>query len=533
MRNIKLLDCTLRDGAYITGSEFGDASIRGIIAKMVSAGIEIVECGWLKNGEYKSGTTYFHVPNDLIPYIGKKDNNKVYTVMIDWDRYDLDYLPICDGKSIDAIRVVFPYGKYTQGLEVASKVKEKGYKIYLQAANTLAYKDEDLVDLAKKVNKVAPEALSIVDTFGAMYPEDIERITEILDANLDNSIGLGFHSHNNQQLSFALSMEFAHLLDDSDRDCVIDGSLCGMGRGAGNATTELVASFLNRKYDAHYNLDDIMDAIDTYMESYKEKYEWGYSTPYFIAGMYCCHVNNIAYLLDNHRTTAKDMRNIIESLSEDDRKKYDYDLLEEKYLKNQSYNVDDSKCVADLKAEFSGRKILLVAPGKSSLDKQDEIKAFISKENPVVIGVNSILNGYDYSYLFFVNTARYEYASNSHPEKFETTNHIVLSNVTTDKKENVVGFNSVIKRGWKHYDNAMICVLRLMERLGVKDVYVSGFDGFKNAYNESYADPFLPTLNPGNDWDGLNKEIKEMYCDFKKGATDINVTFLTQSIYEN
>ena len=84
-------------------------------------------------------------------------------------------------------------------------------------------------------------------------------------------------------------------------------------------------------------MDSIMDAIDIYMEFFKENYEWGYSTPYFIAGMYCCHVNNIAYLLKNHRTSSRDMRNIIESLSQDDRKKYDYDLLEEKYLKIKGF----------------------------------------------------------------------------------------------------------------------------------------------------------------------------------------------------
>ena len=76
-------------------------------------------------------------------------------------------------------------------------------------------------------------------------------------------------------------------------------------------------------------MNQIMDAIDMYMQYFQENYTWGYSTPYFIAGMYCCHVNNIAYLLKNHRTNALDMRNIIESLSPEERRKYDYDLLEE------------------------------------------------------------------------------------------------------------------------------------------------------------------------------------------------------------
>ena len=78
---------------------------------------------------------------------------------------------------------------------------------------------------------------------------------------------------------------------------MIDSSLCGMGRGAGNAPTELVANFLNQKYHKNYDMNEIFDAIDMYMPPFQEKYSWGYSTPYCIAGMYQCHVNNIAYLL--------------------------------------------------------------------------------------------------------------------------------------------------------------------------------------------------------------------------------------------
>jgi hypothetical protein len=84
-----------------------------------------------------------------------------------------------------------------------------------------------------------------------------------------------------------------------------------------------------------------MDASDLYMEYFKANYSWGYSTPYFISGMYCCHVNNIAYLLKNHRTNARDMNEIIKSLDPQDRLKYDYDLLEEKYIENQNRVVDD------------------------------------------------------------------------------------------------------------------------------------------------------------------------------------------------
>ena len=456
--------------------------------------------------------------------------------MIDWDRYNLDNLSPCDGRSIDAIRVVFPHGKHREGLMVGEAIRRKGYKVMFQAANTLAYSDSDLMDLAECMNTFKPVALSIVDTFGAMFFEDLNRIMGILDAQLDKDIKIGFHAHNNQQLAFALCIHFMEAFTDSPRDIIVDATLNGMGRGAGNATTELVASYLNRKKHGNYDMNAIMDAIDIYMQGFHEKYTWGYSTPYFIAGMYQCHVNNIAYLLKNHRTNARDMRNIIESLPQEDRRKYDYDLLEKKYLENQNRIIDDHSALQTLKQAMTGRKVLLLAPGKTVVTEAADIQHFIDHEFPVVIAINAIIETYRYDYMFFINSARYEYAKTAYPEEFTMTEKILLSNIKTDAEpgELIVNFNSVIKRGWEHFDNAVITFLRLLNNLGIKDVYLAGFDGFKTKYNESYADDSLPTLNPDNRWDELNDEIKDMFSDFKSSTKDyMTVHFLTESIFDS
>jgi len=534
MCKVKLLDCTLRDGAYVVDAKFGSSAIKGIVSKLQAANVDIIECGWLKNTAHERGTTFFHVPNDFARYLVNKNENLTYAVMIDWDRYDLSYLPECDGKTIDAIRVVFPHGKHREGIEVGRKIKEKGYKVFFQAANTLAYSDEDLIDLANAANEVDPVSLSVVDTFGAMYEEDLERILKVLNKHLKPEIQLGFHSHNNQQLSFALSMHFIEFLSKTERDVIIDASLCGMGRGAGNATTELVVSYMNKKCGTHYDMDAIMDAIDVYMEYFKENYEWGYSTPYFIAGLYCCHVNNIAYLLNNHRTKAKDMRNIIESLPAEDRKKYDYDLLEQKYLEVCNHDLDDEAAVQALRDNIGSRPVLLIAPGKTVVSEKEQVQHYIDEHDPVVIGVNAAPVGYTYDYVLFANPARYEYAK-TNVEGFGNLKHIVLSNIkpTPDVNESIVAFNTVVKRGWEHFDNAMICALRLMERIGVENVAIAGFDGFKSRYNLSYADPFLPSLNTGNSWKALNTEIKSMFEDVKASAAKCkNIHFVTTSLFD-
>ena len=149
--------------------------------------------------------------------------------------------------------------------------------------------------------------------------------------------------------------------------------------------------------------------------------------------------------------------------------------------------------------------------------------------------MNSINKRYDADYVFFTNRVRYEYARDTYPKTFEKYKRILLSNISTNgsKDELIVNFNLVIKRGWEHFDNAVILAIRLLNKIDASEVYLAGFDGFKTKYNESYADESLPTLNPDNKWDELNDEIKDMYRDLYESVKGrMNIKFLTESIFE-
>ena len=287
-------------------------------------------------------------------------------------------------------------------------------------------------------------------------------------------------------------------------------------------------------YSQAVQIDVIMDAIDIYMTKYSEKYKWGYSTEYCIAGIYCCHVNNISYLSKNHKTSARDMRNVIGSLSPADRKKYNYDLLEEKYLANQNRKYDDSANIELLKTEFS-KGVILIAPGKSTVLESDKVSEFINAHPECkTISVNALNDIYTTDYLFLTNTARYDYARIAYKEKYDSLKRILLSNIKDNADENdlIVEYEKAIKRGWEHFDNAVICMLRLLSYIGVKEVYLAGFDGFKNTYNESYADEALPTVNPGKKWEELNREIKDMFEDVKASSPNMKIEFITESIFK-
>ena len=175
---------------------------------------------------------------------------------------------------------------------------------------------------------------------------------------------------------------------------------------------------------------------------------------------------------------------------------------------------------------------MTIEPTRQLIDK---IKQYIVDNKPIVIGVNAINPKYEYDYIFFVNSARYEYAASAYKKEFAKTKHILLSNIKTkaDENEVVLNFNRAIKRGWPHFDNAVICCLRLLNQLNINNVAIAGFDGFKTKYNESYADESLPTLNPDNKWEELNEEIKDMYQDFVKSTQGkMNIEFVTDSYFE-
>ena len=277
---IKVLDCTLRDGAYVLDSMFGEECISGIISSLSSCGIDIIECGWLKDFEKKEGSVFYNQPQDLI-YQGKN-----LALMFDYGRYDVNKLK--QKRNVDIIRIAF----YKEDLDrisfVAEEVKNKGYKVFLQASNTIAYSEKEIETLCKRANFLGGDSVYIVDSCGSMYPENLDKIIAVYDEIVDKNIEIGFHSHNNMQLSLALSMQFIKCL--SDRNILVDSSLCGIGRGAGNTQTELLVEYLN-KNGSNYQTEFVWDCIKKYIAPLYKDYHWGYTPQMGLKGIKGLHPN--------------------------------------------------------------------------------------------------------------------------------------------------------------------------------------------------------------------------------------------------
>ena len=166
MNHAMVLDCTLRDGAYLVDKEFGDNNIRGIIDGLVKARIDCIEIGFFQNEGFGEGKTVYKNSADAKRFIPADKQGSMFTVLADYSRYSVDNLDECTADSIDAVRECFFKEERFAAIEACKVIKEKGYKCFVQPVDVLGYTDIELIEFIELVNEVEPYCLSIVDTFG-------------------------------------------------------------------------------------------------------------------------------------------------------------------------------------------------------------------------------------------------------------------------------------------------------------------------------------------------------------------------------
>ena len=530
-RHAKLLDCTLRDGAYLIDKKFGDEYINGIILGLCEANVDIVEIGFFQDEGFGEGKTVFKNSKDAKKFVPKDKGDTLFTVLADYSRYSASNLDECTGDSIDAVRACFFKKERKDVLEFCREIKRKGYKLFVQPVDILGYSDIELIDLLNDVNEIEPYCLSIVDTFGSMYVEDLHRVFSLIDHNLVQSSLIGFHSHNNMQMSSALSQEFLRL-SYGLRNVIVDATISGMGRGAGNTPTELVAEYMVRKLGYSYNMDALLDIIDNYMDNIRTRCTWGYSTDMFLCGSYSAHVNNIDYLTKKSSISSKDIRYILNKIGAVNRKRYYYDLLEKTYVDYLDSQIDDSQAFNNLKSLLGGKNVVVIAPGNNAMLEKSKVLNYVnSADNPIIISVNFIPEYIKPDYIYMSNVRRYNYWKNN--EKFKAANKILVSNVISDSNDEIViSFGRLIKCGWECMDNSSIMLLRLLDQLEVKSVAIAGMDGYSvdNSDQVNYADEYLELSNVKDNPIAINKDISDMLLDFIETKTSkIKIEFITES----
>lgn len=522
MTNTQILDCTLRDGGYINDFQFGEYGIRKIISQLTNAGIDIIECGFLEDGEYDSNASVFNTVEQIANFIPKDRKKTMYVAMACYGEYDISQLSPYDGKSIDGIRVTFHYNEVAPALEYCQEIMDKGYKVFVQPVGTTSYTDEQLLDLIHKVNELQPYAFYLVDTLGLMHKNDVIRFFYLIDHNLSKTINMGFHSHNNLQLSYSNCQALASV--ESDRTISLDSSVYGMGRGAGNLNTELIASYLNEYQSRRYEVEPILEVVDEFILKIKAEHEWGYSVPYYLAAINGCHPTYASYLSGKQTLTVRNIATILRMIEPEKRSLFNKALAEEKYVEFQSNEINDDATIATLKASIAGRNVLVIAPGPSLVENKENIIKFAKEKNCVVISATFVPDFIDTDYVFLSNLKRYNTTFN--PTQ-KAINLIHTSNIKVEETEKmVVNYSSLLNEEDVIRDNTSAMLFNLLMRLEPTTVYLAGLDGYQLNGNNYYLNRL--NLQNGDYYKELNEAMTSKVNAVRQS---LSLEFVTPSLY--
>ena len=280
--DLKILDCTLRDGGLVNDHMFDDDKARKIYAALVAAGVDYMELGYKASKKIFSpdefGCWKFCDEDDIRRIVGDNESPLKLSVMADAERTDYheDILPR-DQSVIDCIRVACYIHQVPTALDMLKDARDKGYEALLQLMAVSVVSETDLRAALDMAATSPAEAVYIVDSFGALYSEQVRDLTRMYK-DIVGAAGkdVGFHAHNNQQLAFSNTVEA--IVAGANR---VDATISGIGRGAGNCPLELLMGFL---HNPKYNVRAVLECCRDVFVPLSKKLDWGYSIPYAITG---------------------------------------------------------------------------------------------------------------------------------------------------------------------------------------------------------------------------------------------------------
>ncbi len=292
----KILDCTLRDGGYVVDWEFGEQNIIQMIDGLCAAHIDFIECGYLNSQIHAPNKSIFTSIERIAEVLPTDRGVSKFLAMADVAQLGPQDITNRSGKSIDGLRIVFYKHQIQEALALCQQSIQCGYETFMQPMVTIDYTLQEYENLIQELCKLDIQCISIVDSFGYMTKRDIRRYFDVIDSLAPKQMMIGFHSHNNMDLAFNCAQDILEY--DTKRTLVIDASLEGMGRGAGNLYTELITQYYNAMLTPKYDIQKILDLISAYIEPIKKHKQWGYSPYFFITALYGCHPNFATYLLE-------------------------------------------------------------------------------------------------------------------------------------------------------------------------------------------------------------------------------------------
>jgi 4-hydroxy 2-oxovalerate aldolase len=514
LSRFEILDCTIRDGGYINNWEFDKKMVREVYRALSKSGVEFVEIGFRGTEKHFDRNKYGLWRFTTEEHIREVTNNIVgakLSLMADYGKVESD--DFCEAKDsvVELIRIAVHKDNLKGSIDLLEQIKKKGYKVSLNVMGYANYSEKERKDLVNLLKTAELDYVYIADSYGSLFPDQIIPLFEPL-LNISN-IKVGFHPHNSLQMAFANSLEAIR--------CgvhIIDSTIYGMGRAAGNLPTEIIISFLEKHGSDRYNSIPVLNVIDRYFVALQSGNKWGYQLPYMLSGMYQCHPNYAKFLIDYKEFTIEDIWKALNYIKQEETIGFSRSHLDE--LINQGIigglsKITDKEGITSAFAEVTYKKVvgcpdvpyvkryenrdfLIVANGPSINEYAAKIESFITRYDPVILGGNYLGGLFKPHYHCFVNKRRFiSYIDTVDPESKLLIGQYMPDEMIqeyTDRDYEKIYYIDVLNSDFQIKDGVITTNCRTVSVLlagvaiamGAKRIFCVGMDGYIGQENKGF-----------------------------------------------
>ncbi|MGI9316636.1 MAG: aldolase catalytic domain-containing protein, partial [bacterium] len=314
----KILDCTLRDGGYYNDWNFPLDIARQTISSLNQAGIDIIEIGLKSKADERCSGLFKYCNEDYLEFL-KEFPDTCFSFMLNVKEFILDGK--VDQEALDKIirpanssafsmcRLATHYSDIQSVQQFYDYFSSRGYQVGINLMGISLLDRKQTSTAMILIEKIKPDVFYVADSFGSMLPEDVTDLVAELRKHYTGPLGI--HTHDNQGLAFANSLR---AMDEGVE--YIDSTLTGMGRGAGNLSTEQILLWLQNKSDQKnkYHSSKVLDVIHEFYTPLQEHHKWGFNYVYMLSGINNTHPVYCMELCDGNKFSMSQITNILESI---------------------------------------------------------------------------------------------------------------------------------------------------------------------------------------------------------------------------
>lgn len=464
---MRILDCTLRDGGYYTNWDFSKALVDTYFTSFNTLPVDYLEIGYRSNPMKEYLGEYFYCPVYVLDQ-AKRLSNKKLVIILDEKNVKPQHVPAllrpCVGL-IDMVRIALDPEQFGRALKLAEEIKKLGFEVGFNTMYMSKWKQYPaFLDDLKFVSAVA-DYFYLVDSYGGVYPQDVIDTMQLVKER--TSCKLGFHGHNNMELGLINSLTAVQ-----HGAAIIDATVTGMGRGAGNLKTELLLTALNAREDLAVDFNALSTVVDAF-EQLQQHYRWGTNLPYMVSG-----ANSLP------------QKDVMEWVT---RRFYSFNSII-RALYNQKQKIQDNQKFKLFEAHKKYSRVVIIGGGPNASLHRQAVKEFIMRSGEATCLIHaSSKNAAEYEQVhvdqFFCLVGneghRLEHVFKNELSKF--TGKCVLPpfprKMGTYVPPEVAGqcFElGAIEFTDRLHDSHTALALQTSLSLGVKEIFLVGYDGYQD-----------------------------------------------------